>query len=142
MKGRARWAGLEFKTGIERLDPSIPSRVIFVEGAEGATVAEALMIDKRREDAKLSQLLRGQLQRDYDFLFFKHSPDNELRLGVRIPKRVVDDLSLYDIISIKKRIDKTLAMVKDQLIVIYLVCDDDYLRLRPDVFIKEVLGVE
>ena len=141
MKGRMRSAGLELKVGIERLDPSIPSRVIPVEGGEGATIVEALMIDKKKEDAKLSQVLRDQLQRDYDFIFFKHSPDNELRLGVRIPKKIVDDMSLYDIVSVKKKIEKTLTIVKDQLIAIYIVCDTDYLRLRPDVFINEILGV-
>jgi hypothetical protein len=127
--------------GIERLDPSIPSRVIPMEAEGDVTVAEAMMLDKKKEDAKLSRLLREQLNRDYDFLFFKRSPDNELRLGIRIPKDVVDDMSLYDIVSIKKRIDKTLEMVKDHLSAIYIVCDSDYLRLRPEVFLKEILGV-
>ena len=142
MKGSTKGGNLELISGIGRLDPSIPSRVIPVEGAEGISVVEALMVDRRREDTKISHLLREQLQRDYDFLFFKHSPDNELRLGVRIPKKIVDDMSLYDVVSIKRKVEKTLEIVKDQLTSIYIVCDSDYLRLRSEIFVKEILGLE
>jgi len=78
--------------------------------------------------------MRDALNREYGYSLF----DGNAAVGIRIPKRSLNNINEQDVIQILNRRDIILELVSDDTISIYLFADTDHINFETEKFIKEI----
>ncbi len=93
---------------------------------------ETLMEQRAKEDVRLAADLSQKLDRNYDYTIFRsgRDPRRVLRIGVRIPKIYVRDMSVEDLSSLARNISPLIDTPKArETKVAYIIGDQDFRRI-------------